>query len=101
MMPAVGMLMRNDCARSGNKPTMTYSEVPIPKAAMVSAKIDFRMSLKSPTRNQRSSIDLLISTRLRSDGIFGCNLGLPSTCLARLELHSHVWQPYTFFGTLP
>src|SRR5262245_58285298 len=46
IMPALGMLMRNDCARSGSNPMMTYSEVPMPKAAIVSARIDFRMNLR-------------------------------------------------------
>src|ERR1700740_1605198 len=48
MMPALGMLMWNDWARSGKRPMMTYSEVPMPKAAIVRARIDFRMKLASP-----------------------------------------------------
>src|SRR5579883_409333 len=44
IMPALGMLIWNDCARSGSRPMMTYSEVPMPKAAIVSARMDFRMN---------------------------------------------------------
>ncbi len=101
MMPAVGMLMRNDCARSGNKPTMTYSEVPIPKAAIVSAKMDFRMSLKSPT--QINGPELIFSSPPGSDPVGG--LDMPWARLSILSCPFGAALPrvaaYTFLGLLP